>query len=460
MPEEAAPVFLNDKFMPARLPEVCAPRRSLLACFDEAARDGFVFVSAQGGSGKTVTTLLWLRESKRTPIWIGLDRYDNSPAVFYKQLATGIFSLQADNGNMRTILTDPAFSATPVEHTVALLSELRPDEGRYAVVLDDFHMITSGEILKSLPLVLRRLPHSFIVFILSRGDIPEELSPLVKNEKKDIIRRERLRFSEAEIRQYFNSLGLFLTPDEAKFAYMATDGWAIGVNAVAMSGPVAQGGGYDFAHYFEAQGWNTWDSELKDFCMRTSVADEFDTELAAALSGRVDAFEVMDELSKSNSFLSRLHKDTYRYHHLFQEFLQEQLKASGIDAGSLYQTAAGYYREHGDYSRALRYWLRSGDYRGTDIFLFQFLFRGHGEGVATYADFLRTFAATSFPRARSAKRRFCTYCTPGIITSPAAMRSMLSTWTLSCETCRASPGRETSLSSLPCWPFMSITAKA
>lgn len=389
--------FLSDKFMPARLPEVCAPRKALLARVGDAAQDGFVFVSAQGGSGKTVTTLLWLRESGRTPVWIGLDSYDNSLAVFYKQLATGFYSLQPDNENMRGVLTDPAFSATPVEHMVRLLSEMRPPEGLYAVVLDDFHMITSGEILKSLPLVLRRVPRSFTVFLLSRGDIPEELAPLVKNEKKDIIRRERLRFSEAEIRQYFNSLGLFLTPDETRFAYMATDGWAIGVNAVAMSGPVTQGGGHDFAHYFEAQGWNTWDSELQDFCMRTSVADEFDTELAAALSGRTDAPKIMDELSKSNSFLSRLHTDTYRYHHLFQEFLQGRLDQSGIDTNGLYKTVAGYYREHGDYSRALRYWLLSGDYKGTDNFLFLFLFRGHKDGVATYADFLRTFCGETLP---------------------------------------------------------------
>lgn len=83
MSEETS-AFLSDKFMPARLPEVCAPRKALLARVGDAAQDGFVFVSAQGGSGKTVTTLLWLRESGRTPIWIGLDSYDNSLAVFYK----------------------------------------------------------------------------------------------------------------------------------------------------------------------------------------------------------------------------------------------------------------------------------------------------------------------------------------------------------------------------------------
>ena len=45
------PIFLSDKFVPAQLPEICAPRKSLLTRFDEAAMDGFVFVSAQGGSG-------------------------------------------------------------------------------------------------------------------------------------------------------------------------------------------------------------------------------------------------------------------------------------------------------------------------------------------------------------------------------------------------------------------------
>lgn len=397
----AKPVFLSDKFIPARLPEVCAPRKSLLTRFDEAAADGFVFVSAQGGSGKTVTTLLWLKKSGHTPVWIGLDSYDNSPSVFYKLLATGLYSLQPDNVNLGRILTDPAFSATPVEHTVELLSELHPKSDRHVIVLDDFHMIQSGEIIKSLPMILRRLPHTFTFFILSRGEIPPELLSFVKDEKKDIIHREVLRFTESEIKRYMNTLGYFLTPDEAKLVYMATDGWAIGVNAIALSGKVAGGGGNGFAHFFEDLAWNAWDAKLREFCMRTSIADEFDTELACALSGRNDAHAVMEDLSRSNSFLSRLHGDTYRYHHLFQEFLYKQLKSSGTDEAMLYKTAARYYEDHEDYSCALRFWLQSGDYKGTDNFLFLFLFRGHKNGVADYADFLHSFFQNPLPERAS-----------------------------------------------------------
>lgn len=121
------------------------------------------------------------------PVWIGLDAYDNSPSVFYKLLATGVYSLQPDNENMGRILTDSAFSATPVEHMVELMSEMHPTTQQYVFVLDDFHTITNGEIIKSLPLILRRLPHTFVSFILSRGEVPAELLPLMKNGKRDEI---------------------------------------------------------------------------------------------------------------------------------------------------------------------------------------------------------------------------------------------------------------------------------
>lgn len=395
--KDDALLFLNEKFTPADLPEVCAPRRELLRRFHKAAEERFVYVGAPAGSGKTVSTLLWLHACDRKAVWLGLDKYDDSPSVFYKQLATGILSLQPENENMRSVLISPAFSAAPVEHMVRLLAELLPGTERYALVLDDMHLIENGEILKSLPAVLKRLPRSFAVLILSRQEVPAEFRPLLKDEKAQLITPELLRFSEDEIRRYFGSLGRFLTPEESKFAYMATDGWAIGVNAIAKSGQIEPGGGhYIFSSYFEQHLWNGWDPSLRDFCLRTSIVDEFDPELARRLSGQEDAGAVMKELSRTNSFLSRLREDTYRYHHLFQDFLREKAERE-CKLSPLYKEAANYYRDHGDYTRALRFWFQSGDYKGIDSFLFHFLFRGHKDGVADYADFLRGFFAEELP---------------------------------------------------------------
>lgn len=395
--KDDALLFLNEKFTPAELPEVCAPRRELLRRFHKAAEERFVYVGAPAGSGKTVSTLLWLNSCDRKVVWLGLDKYDDSPSVFYKQLATGILSLQPGNENMQTILTSPSFTARPVEHMVRLLSELLPGTERYALVLDDMHLIENSEILKSLPAVLKRLPRSFATLILSRREIPVEFLPLLRNEEIQLITPDQLRFSEEEIRRYFGSLGRFLTPEESKFAFMSTDGWAIGVNAIAKSGQIELGAGhYIFSAYFEQHLWNDWDPALQEFCLRTSIVDEFDPELARRLSGREDAEAVMEDLSRTNNFLSRLHENTYRYHHLFQDFLREKAAAE-LTVSMLYKEAANYYRDHEDYIRALRFWFMSGDYEGIDAFLFLFLFRGYQNGVAHYADFLRGFFAEELP---------------------------------------------------------------
>ena len=77
-----------------------------------------------------------------------------------------------------------------------------------------------------------------------------------------------------------------------------------------MSGQVTQGGGYDLRITLKT-GVGTHGTGRCGFLPRTSIVDEFDTELAVALSGRADANNAMDGLSKSNfSFLSRLHGDT------------------------------------------------------------------------------------------------------------------------------------------------------
>lgn len=388
--------YLNQKFTPAVLPEVCAPRRALLADLYAAAEDGFVSITAPGGSGKTVTALLWLTDSRREPVWIGLDGYDNGLAVFYKLIATGLYSTQPDNENMRAIVEDPSFSASPVEHTVALISEIRQDGVRRALILDDMHLITNGEIFRSLPLVLRRLPHNFVTLVLSRTPLPEGFHILVKD-PRDQITADKLRFTQGEIQEYFRTLGLFLTPGEAETAQIATDGWAISVNAVAQSGDFNVKPGGVFAQFFEENVWNRWDASLQAFCLKTCVVDEFDSELARRLSGRADAGDVMEELSLANAFISRLHDDTYRYHHLLSDFLRERLRREGGVMAGLCKIAANYYMERKDYSMALRFWLDSGDYKGADRFLLLFMFENHHGDIAGYVDFLRLYFIRDFP---------------------------------------------------------------
>jgi LuxR family maltose regulon positive regulatory protein len=389
--------FLSEKFIPATLPQVVAPRHELLLSFHRAAENRFVYVGAPAGSGKTVSALLWLKNVNRKSVWIGLDTYDSTPSVFFMQLSPGLLSTQPNNAGMLRVLSDPAFSASPVEHTVELISEMHPEETPHALVLDDLHLISNIEIFKAVPLIMRRLPRNFVVVVLSRFAPPDEFEPLIKEDT--IIGPEQLRFSEEEISSYFDSLGQFLTPEESHRAYRATEGWAMGVNAIAQSGGAQTPGGFDFFGYFESQIWDKWRPELQKFCLDTAVVNEFGVELAGILTERDDAEDVLSELSRTNAFLSRLRDDTYRYHHLFQDFLRAKLRTMDEKRASLLcKKAAEYYKDNKDYSRALSFWMDSGDWKGIDSYLLLFLFRNNRGGVADYADYLRGFFDNGFPK--------------------------------------------------------------
>ena len=384
-------LILSDKFAPAALPDVCAPRLQVVDAIERAVRTRrFVYLGAPAGSGKTVSALLWLKQAKRACVWIGLDRYDDVPSVFYKQLALGLFSVQPGNDGLRAVIEESGFSLSPVEHLVRLLAEMTPLERRYVLVLDDVHLVENREIRKSLPAVLKRLPRAFSVLLLSRGVLPAEWAALGADGGPALLDAADLRFTADEIRGYFQALGRDLAPVEAGALFDATEGWPIGVATRGGSSTL-------FASFFEEQVWNTWDESLRAFCVATSVAEQFDPALAELLSERADAAAVMEELARTNTFLMRLSDTLYRYHHLFRDFLREKAAEEGVNRAKLCKRAAEFFRARGDYTQALRFWLESGDFKGMDTYLLLYLYESSSGSVADSADFMGTLRLDDLP---------------------------------------------------------------
>jgi len=192
--------FQTDKLVPIKLPEICAPRSELLKRFDKASGKRIIYVKAPGGCGKTVSTLLWMQKSGYTPIWLGLDEYDNTPSAFYRFFCSALFSAIPQKESLSAIIMEPSFNDSPVEYTIDILSRFSFDDGRYALVLDDFYFITNEEILKSMIYILKRLPLSFTVIMLSRNELPRFFAPLNESGKIAFITASELAFKNDEIR--------------------------------------------------------------------------------------------------------------------------------------------------------------------------------------------------------------------------------------------------------------------
>ena len=356
--------LLNDKFAAAAMPEVCAPRKALLSLFDREAEKRVIYVSAPGGYGKTISTQLWLKNSGRIPIWMSLDEYDSTLSIFYKFFCTGVLSVQPDNKAMANILSSASFASTPVEHTIRILSEFVPDDKQYVVVLDDMHLITSKEIRKSGLLVQKRLPTSFVVVVLTRNEIAEEYIAITGKEKCAAITAQDLAFSKEEVKNYFNTHGCFITEKEAESIHDATNGWPIGINALAMSGQfdLEHQGGQLLENYIKTQIWDKWTEDLQRFLLQTAVVDEMQAKLCNKLTGREDSDSLLESLSAQNFFVNRIGENTYRYHHLYLDFFRNILEQTDeFDIKTLYKTVADYYLEENKTFFARQYAIKSGD---------------------------------------------------------------------------------------------------
>lgn len=359
--------YLNDKFIPTPMPDICAPRASVQKLFQKSAENHLTVVSAPAGYGKTVSTLLWLSASQRKSVWIGLDEYDNAPFVFYKLFCTGILSAQPDNEKMEEILNSKAFLSSPVENTIRMLLEFTQDDRTYALVLDDLHTITNKKILKSLPFILKRVPHSFDILLLSRNKLPDELQEFTQSKAVIPITADELAFSAEEIKMYYGALGRKLTKAQAKTVFDITGGWAIGVNALSKSESLEapQGGGQFLERYISKNIWEKWDPELREFMLVTSVAKEMDAELCKLLTGRENADEILDSLLIQNLFAVKTSRHTYRYHHLFSEFLRSKLKERpDIKVGELILKVAKLYYDRQEYFKSLAYYVQVEDQDG------------------------------------------------------------------------------------------------
>lgn len=357
--------LLNEKFIPEKLPTICVPRHSLLNTFRQHAQQRVLLVSAPAGFGKTLSAILWMKASRQKAIWIGLDEYDSSPAVFYKLLCTGLLSAFSDNKALVELLKNPAFIASPVESAINFLSYLEPNADSYTLVLDGFHLITTDEVRKSLPFVLKRLPMSFNTLILTREEPTSYMESYINEGKVGLITSEELLFSEFEIESYFKACGHFITIEEAKAVKATTGGWAMGVQVIAKNWKMEPEEKLDRAmeRYLKQQIWTQCDKDLQQFMLKTCTVDELTVALANHLTERKDSETLLNKLCAEGFFISRTDEQHYRYYHIFLDFLRAMLeKDTDLDKEGLYKSTAAYYRERGEYYSSIRFAVKASDF--------------------------------------------------------------------------------------------------
>ena len=313
-------------------------RPHLFDQLNEGLNRKLILVSAPAGFGKTSLISDWVNKNQISKAWISLDKGDNDPVEFVSYLIAGIQETLMDFGHAALGLFKSPNKPTLESIASLLINDLTEIEKDILLVLDDFHLIQSSEIMHFLSYFLEHIPENTHLVISTRSDPMLPLARLRSQNQLIELRSRELSFSAKDISILFNKkLKIKLSEEDIYSLETKTEGWIAGLQLAALS----MQGNEDAAAFIKAfAGNNRYIMDylieevlsvqqvgIEDFLLKTSVLEQLSASLCNSVLERSDSQLIIEQLENSNMFMIPLDSERiwYRYHHLFADLLKQRL---------------------------------------------------------------------------------------------------------------------------------------
>jgi LuxR family transcriptional regulator, maltose regulon positive regulatory protein len=374
----AGPILLTTKLhFPEPRPEL-VPRPDLVARLDVRPRPRLALLSAPPGAGKTTLLSAWRAAGgERSFAWIGLDPADNDPVRFWTYVVEALRRAagRAEIGRAALHVLHAPGTSILTDFLPRLVNEVTSLDRELALVIDDYHLVTSAAVHESLTSLIEHAPPALGVVLAARSDPPLPLGRLrVRGELLE-LREADLSFALTEVRALLNDvLGLGLGDDELELLLERTEGWPAGVYLAALSlrarddrpAFLSEFAGDDrhVVDYLGAEVMAAQPPGVREFLLRTSVLERLTGPLCDAVTGGAGSDRLLETIERANLFLVPLDdkRAWYRYHHLFGELLGHELeRAEPEGVPALHRRAARWHLGAGLVSDGIRHTIAAGD---------------------------------------------------------------------------------------------------
>lgn len=374
--------LVRTKFYRPPVSENFVTRPRLIDRLNRASTRPFTLISAPAGYGKSTLLSAWLRQWPGPTTWLSLDANDNDLRQFLAYFLAGISSMAPDMGTAtETLLNGPVLPPTAVI-VANLINDLDEITHDFVLVLDDYYHIANRKIHELLTALLRQPPRAMHLVMATRHDPLLPRISLLEQGKMAEVRAPELAMTLAETAAYLEQ-SLPTPPDPAVAAalYNKTEGWIAGLRLAVLSLPFQADTKAMVAHlqannrlamdYLVAEVLAQQPPQFQDALLQTAVLDHFNSDLCTAVCWP-EAPEMDDKgrqfiawLEENNLFIIPLdeQQEWYRYHHLFQELLQHQLRRrySREQIAALHGRASRWFAQHKQPVIAIQHALAAGD---------------------------------------------------------------------------------------------------
>src|SRR5215469_11680087 len=324
-----------------------------------------IVVSAPPGSGKTVLLRSWISGAgvAGRAAWVPAGRGERDPQRFWLSVLAALRQTGPGSALVRELTAAPDLDGWVI--TERLLTDLAPLDDRLWLVVDDVQEL-GADALAQLELLILRAPPALRFVLATRHDVRLGLHRLRLEGELAEIREPDLRFTVAEAEELFAAAGVDL-PEVAPLV-ARTEGWAAGLRLAALwlaghpdAGRLAaefSGTERTVAEYLLAEVLDRQPEQVRRLLLRTSILERVNGELAGLLTGDQGGERVLQDLEAANAFVVALDagRSWFRYHHLFADLLQLQLRRTAPEeVAGLHRAAAGWLAGHGYPVEAVRH---------------------------------------------------------------------------------------------------------
>ncbi|HPL53424.1 MAG TPA: LuxR C-terminal-related transcriptional regulator [Bacillota bacterium] len=345
------------------------------------AEGKLVLVSAMAGSGKTTLISEWLDLIQLPYEWYSLDDWDNDLQQFYTFLTAGLTKIDSEVAQGLTELLSSYQNVGDKAFLRALIMQLHQIQKPFALVLDDYHVITNKQIDHVLRTLLEHFPLQMSLVIITRKDPSFALSRFRVNHQLIEIRASDLRFGEKEVNSLFKKMSLKIPATGVERLIKKTEGWIAGLQLAGISmqnqkdiGEFIKdfpGSQHFVMEYLLEEVLSQQKQSVKEFLLQTCILDRFCDDLCDAILDleKGQSHKILVYLLRANLFLVPLDQDGkwYRYHHLFRDLLR-QLRNTSIGPEErlknhrYHNLAAKWYSDNGYRQEAIKHFCIAENY--------------------------------------------------------------------------------------------------
>jgi hypothetical protein len=309
---------------------------------DREAGCRLTLLSAPAGFGKSTLLGEWLAHEERPVAWVSLDEGDNDPARFLSYLVAALNTVEEGIGEgVLAALRSP--EPPRIEALAgALINEMAVLPGELDLIFDDYHLIDSESVHRIVSFLLEHLPEGAHLILSSRIDPPLPLPRLRARHQVAEIGSAELAFTPEETAAFLRGvMGLDLSTEDVATLEERTEGWIAGLQLAALSMrdrkdisgfiEAFSGSHRDVLDFLAEEVLDRQPGGVREFLLKTSIIDGLSGPLCDALTGRDDGQRTLEYLERENLFVVALDDErrTYRYHHLFADFLRDRLGREG-----------------------------------------------------------------------------------------------------------------------------------